>query len=259
MLVCIVHFLKLQIGETPNKSRIYFALPPFTIDTFDPNRMELMICFPFSAFLTFQAAPDGSLGIPIDIPPEACRSASGFLSYCFDLHTTSTSHPHGVSPDTMGVVFLYEFRNCQGKTVTPCKLDRPCDDPFMLNEKEVTSADYIPAEDISAMLTSPGRVLVMGGIHPGGLTLPLTVVGHLDFYFSGSNQSTWTTPVSLHSVNMSTGRRKGSPAGETAFPFSRMSPTMSIVPDIDMEFLIGGISWAVRTSATSEELSSHLK
>lgn len=39
---------------------------------------------------------------------------------------------------------------------------------------------------------------------------------------------------------MSTGIMKGSPVGETAFPFSRMSPSMAIVPGTEMAFYIGG-------------------
>lgn len=99
------------------------------------------------------------------------------------------------------------------------------------------------------MRSSSGRVVVMGGLLKGAFSLPLSVVHHLDFDFSGSNQPTWSTTVSLRVANSSSGNHNRSPVGENVFPICRIWHTMTIVTDTDMAFLIGGIKMSARDTS----------
>lgn len=144
------------------------------------------------------------------------------------------------SPDhsgsTMGVVMVSEMLSCAGRPLSsPPGLT--ADAAPQVTDEEAVTDSFIPADSVSAVLISPRRVLVTGGILADERVLPLTVVRFLDLNVSPRADHTWTKPLALRPTSKR-GKRKRS---ESAFPVCRMEQTLTFVPESASLFLIGGL------------------
>lgn len=136
----------------------------------------------------------------------------------------------------MGVVVASELLSCAGRPLSSAAGMTVEVQPQVTDEEAVTDS-FIPADAVSAVLISPRRVLVTGGVLADERVLPLTVVRFLDLDASPRAEHAWTKPLQLRPTSKR-GKRK---RAESAFPYCRMEQTLTFVPECSSLFLIGGL------------------
>lgn len=128
---------------------------------------------------------------------------------------------------------MSEMLSCAGRSLSsPPGLT--ADAAPQVTDEEAISESFIPADSVSAVLISPRRVLVTGGVLADERVLPLTVLRFLDLDLSPRAEHAWTKPLALRSR----GKRK---RPDSAFPVCRMEQTLTYVPESASLFLIGGL------------------
>lgn len=136
----------------------------------------------------------------------------------------------------MGVVVASELLSCAGRPLSSVAGMTAEVQPQVTDEEAVTDS-FIPADAVSAVLISPRRVLVTGGVLADERVLPLTVVRFLDLDAGPRGEHAWTKPLQLRPTSKR-GKRK---RAESAFPYCRMEQTLTFVPECSSLFLIGGL------------------
>lgn len=133
----------------------------------------------------------------------------------------------------MGVAFVSDMQACAGRPLSsPPGLT--ADAAPQVTDEEAASEPFIPADSLSAVLISPHRILVTGGVLADERVLPLTVVRFLDLDISQRSEHAWTRPLTLRT-------RVKRKRPDSAFPVCRMEQTLTYVPEASSLFLIGGL------------------
>lgn len=137
----------------------------------------------------------------------------------------------------MGVAVASELHSCAGRPLSSSG-DASAQGHLQVSDEEAATDAFIPAEGVSAVLVSPRRVLVTGGVLADDRVLPFTVMRFLTLDTGPLAAHAWTKPLLLRR------KRRRPPAPDAAaFPVCRIEHTITLAPDAaaPMLYLVGGM------------------
>lgn len=146
----------------------------------------------------------------------------------------------------MSVVVASDLLSCSGVHLSSSNSAHAC--PQVPDEEAVTGR-FIPADGCSAVLISPRRILVTGGVLSDDRVLPFTVLRYLDLDPSPKAEHRWVKPVLLRPTSKK-GKRKRATDGST-IPVCRIDHSLTLVPEVGQLFLIGGLKVGGKDEGTA--------
>lgn len=146
----------------------------------------------------------------------------------------------------MSVVIASDLVECSGVHLSSTNSVHAC--PQVPDEEAVTGC-FIPADGCSAILVSPHRILVTGGVLSDDRVLPFTVLRYLDLDPGPTAEHRWVKPILLRVVSKR-GKRKRGGDGST-IPVCRIDHSLTLVPEVAQLFLIGGLKVGGKDEGTA--------
>ncbi|CAN8062153.1 unnamed protein product [Agarophyton chilense] len=140
----------------------------------------------------------------------------------------------------MGVCLAFELSACAGKHLDSSASAPPNALAHVSNE-EASSQKFLPMEGTSAVLLSPHRLLVTGGVLQDNRVVPFSVLRHLELDPHSDHCHKWTRPTLLRPPSQRANGPNKSRRFESAIPVCRMEQTLTMVPDTCKLYLIGGM------------------